>query len=535
METASSLPQKILLETHPKVEEEELIDPSIIKHIMPFSKGIKKLKISYLLSTYASLMLESLVFALSLVGQELIILFSYGFLNSQANPLIQASFGLLVSYLQIFYSSLCICCMDKLCIAYTLAFGEKDYLQCRRVFTQGFMSLAAIFLLFILPLMLFSSQILVAIGVHHTHAHLVKGSLISLLPYMAIRIVREILKSFCTSQGIEAIFGRVAVFVLLISILLDYFLVVQLKMKLNGVVIALTVFELINLAVCFFAMRSVVPTTMGFEKLSVAWEGFLTFFIDCIKYAFASYCEVLAYETVTYFMSLTHDDNIIAAYTACTGFTTSIFTLGLSFANICRTRTNTLISIKEFRTAKNFFRFFWLSVWLTGACLSVLTLVGRQFLAEIYASSNLAIKSHFLMFLTIYLVEFPFELTLASTLLGVRIIQKIDLQIYLNVFILCILHPAVCIFLFMYSFSPYYYFFSQVVFIISMNAVCTVIIFFSKWTEFATAEPRALLPSLNYSVSMDVHPLLSRSKAMNTSFYTARGRYMHRHALLGTG
>lgn len=461
----------------------------VVHELVAFKQPLEHVSVWFVGRTYATLLLETIILSISLVGEEIVISSNFVFLSSAQHTVLLATFGIISSYCEVFFASLIISFVDKLGIAYAVAFGERDHPKCKKIFTQGFLFACAVFIFAISPLAIYSKDILYGLGIAEDHVFAGGRCLKMLLTSIGIRLVKEVLKTFCLSQGIESIFGLSGLPLVIACTALNYYLVVHARYELLGYVISITVYECASFIVALIAMRSAVPGTMGFVSLTTASEGLLIFFWDCVKFMASSYLEFVAYEFVTYMVAQSQDDDIIAGHTATFSISMIVYSFGLAFSNICRTRIIILIGMKESTAAKNFFRIYWTCVLFTGVLTTSACYLAREYIADLYVgTTSIVLRRYFLIFLTIYIIEMPSELTLQTTLLGIRTINKINTQVLMNFVLLCFCHPLICILIYISGLIPYWYFISQAFFIVLLNILSTTICFASSWDKLLTEE-----------------------------------------------
>lgn len=474
-----------LLGEQPTVDAESM---AVVKPLMEFRQSLRHLSREYLTSTYLSLTKETLALAVSVVGQVIISCSTYAFLNTKHKPLLQACFGILTSYWLVFFIAINQSNMDKLGISFSVAFGEKDYAKCKKVFTQGVISIGILFCLITLPMMMFAEEVLLGISIARENAEIIQKCLKAMSISMFIQLISELLKTFCMAQGIEKIFGRVAIVNVIAAIFFNYYLIVVADYEVMGYIITRTVYEAINLLTSLYALRDAVPETLGFVSFTEAMDGFGAFFIDTIRYTFASYSEFIAYEITTYLVALTHDNDIIGAYTTTLSMAGITYTLGLSFCFICRTRINILIGMGEKMIAKNFYRFYMVCVLITALVLSALGFFFRYPIAEVYASATPKMKEYFIIFSILYCIDLPSELTINTTFVGIKTVSKIGYQLKLNFLFLCVCHPVLAILMKLLNFPTPSLFACQIFFVTLNNYLCYREVMNSDWNKATNME-----------------------------------------------
>ena len=105
--------------------------------------------------------------------------------------------------------------------------------------------------------------------------------------------------------------------------------------------------------------------------------------------------------------------------------TAMIYTLGMSISMVCRTRINILIGMDLSQTAKNYFKFTYISGFITGLLLALIVAPLAPFIADLVANQNEEMRSTFIILLTIYCFDMPFETNLYTGFVGIKTIGEI--------------------------------------------------------------------------------------------------------------
>jgi hypothetical protein len=235
------------------------------------------------------------------------------------------------------------------------------------------------------------------------------------------------------AQGIETIFGFSALFGSVVAVASGYFFIVRWDMGPIGWVYSKTVYEVINLFASLYAYCKTHPRTRGVAKWSVVKVGFIKFFCMSVKFAVGSYSEFLASEIASYFVFLTHDDLQIAAFSAILNLGTVFYSMGETFAIICRTRMNLLIGKQHHRIAKNFYLFYFLTLAGFGLLIGSGFFIFRDYVTDWFANSTPEISAKFKKLLTIYSLCIASELTITSSFMGIKTIGSIGFLLMLNI------------------------------------------------------------------------------------------------------
>ena len=127
-----------------------------------------------------------------------------------------------------------------------------------------------------------------------------------------------------------------------------------------------------------------------------------------------------------------------------------LYTVGMSFAIIGRTRLNILVGMKRQETAKNFFVFFYYCCLIVGVCLGLLTLVFRDPIADFYSSSSAEMRAMFLKLVTIYSFCMFSEVSIYYSMIGLKTAGRINDTLIFN-FIWAVLYNSILISLLYYT------------------------------------------------------------------------------------
>lgn len=397
----------------------------VAKELSQFENPPWTLDGDYLWTTFKTLLRETVLLAVSVVGGTLLGCAGYFYLNLLGNPLYQASFGLGNSYMLVFFQAVLMSSLDRVGIQLSVAYGEKNYKLCKKYFAQGAISVAILFIFFTTPLFIYSYDLLAWLGIAEENSYVIGQMCKHLFPPIIIQTVGEILKTMCMSQGHEKIFGMVSVISAPLAMILGYFLVVKCEMYINGWIWAKGIYETVGLiAAIWVYTQRVHPETRGWPEES--WvDGFLKFFWETLKFTFSTYSEYMGFEVTSYFVAITHDNNAIAAYSAIISVAALVFTTGMAFAFIARTRINLLIGMGRGQTAKNFWIFFEVSCVVFSSFYMILCFFIPDYIAKIFADSSPEMKNIFVQLLFIYGIVMPSEVSCLTSVVAVKSVGKI--------------------------------------------------------------------------------------------------------------
>ena len=484
-----------LLEAKPNPSAETQDNEEVVKDLLIFREPLTSLSNKYLISAAVDIISSSLIVSVSMVGS--LILSSAGFicLNILGDALIQASFGLFVSYQLVFFFGLNVALMDKTGLSLSQAFGEGNFRLFRKVTSQGIATCLIVFGGFTIPMMLFSKNVLTSIGIAPENAAIVQTANYLMLPVFILQTVADFVRTICMAQGHETIFGKISTVNSLVCCIISYLLVVKCNMSILGWIISKTLYEIGNLAASAYVYKFMVhEQTRGVAPVEEAKEGFWEFFVDSLKFCFGSYSDLFGFESTTYFIALSHDNNIIAAWSSIISFAYSVYTLGMSFSVTCRTRVNILVGMNRLENAKNFFLFHMYSTFAFGVTLAILLfLFMPNIMARVYANANDTMREYFVVMFKIYCVAIPSEVTAYSSFTGVKTIGKVLHIVYYNIIFLISANAIGDFILMVCGLSPTYMMAWTYSMVYVVNILCFITSIKYDWTSIKAVES----PQLN--------------------------------------
>ena len=415
-----------------KAEESEQ-SSQIVQNLLAFKTQIGQLSKWYLLRVHLNNLSSMMSVMLAFVGTTFVTMCGYFFLNQIGDPTHQASFGISNSYYLVFFTALNLAVVDKVGIALSVTYGRKEFARLRLVFTQGLLAIGTFITLVSFPLLAFSGAVLRSIGIADANADICQDMLRSMCFVLLLQCASDTLRTYCMAQGQEHYFGRAAVPNLVLCFFTSYLFMVVFDMQINGWIISKAIYEFVFLAVGLWVyFKKTEPEGRGLVNLSEALEEYAQFFGSTVKMAMGNYAEFLGFEIATYFVARTKDQNQIAAYTAILNLSGVFYCIGISYAVIVRTRINILIGMRLGDTAKNYFKFAYLSSIFTGVLLSLVALPNRSFVSLIYASSTPEMKDWFMSLSLIYFMFLPCEVSFYSALIGIKTTNQLSFLIAIN-------------------------------------------------------------------------------------------------------
>ena len=115
-----------------------------------------------------------------------------------------------------------------------------------------------------------------------------------------------------------------------------------------------------------------------------------------------------------------------------------VYTLGMSFAIIYRTRLNIMIGMGKPEVAKKAFVFFYKISSFVGLIVGIFLYIIRDFLSRQYAGNNEAIRGYYVDLLIVYCLVCTSEVSIYTAFVGMKTVGKIVELLTLNAIVLMI-------------------------------------------------------------------------------------------------
>jgi Na+-driven multidrug efflux pump len=426
-----------------KGEENQDRGDAMVEHLSKLQEGIFSVPIKTLVWTMAVLLKESFFISFSTLGSQLVVASGYMLLNAVDDTDGMAVLGIAMSFNLIFYYGFFMSLYDKMGIEQSLTFGAKQYHLTKKVMTQSIMASTLIFCTFSVPSFLASAPLLKLAGIDSDLADKVAKALIVQIFADALEIAADMIRNFCMAQGFEAVFGPTSFLAVVTAVCSGYVMIVDHGLGVTGFILSKVIYEGVCMLVAIAALSQTHPETRGLVSLSVAKEGFWSFLCSCLIFALGSYIEFIGYEIASLFVYTTNDINQIASFTSIVNFTSIFYSIGETFAILSRTRMNVLVGRGLIKAAKNFFKFFWISLYIFCWSISAACFLGRAQISSLYANASPAAYQLFLKMLKIYCLTMSSELTMYTSFMGLKTVGRIGLLTGLNAFLLIFVHASV--------------------------------------------------------------------------------------------
>lgn len=413
-----------------KTEEDELVEDPL-----KFENGICALSIGQL----SSIALKTIftVFALAPASFSKVVitmsgLIIFNLLNDQKS---QALFGIFSGYYQLFYTHLLNTLLDKFCIGISKAFGDHNPERAKTLFSKSGVTTVFYFCVFTIPGLMFSSHALEFLKIDALKAAQVQTLTRLCIPFAFINFISEWLKSISLCQGYEKVFGITSFCGLFLSVPANYLFIYKLELGIKGWIITKTLYELFCLVVAAVVYCRLNPAKRGLASFEATFTGIIEYFWDSFKFILSVYPEVIGFQTNLYFIALRGDDDQIAAYNCTMNIASVLIGLAVVFSIVCRSRLNTLLGLRNFKAAKNYYVFYMTINCLVGGLIGLCLYLVKEPLAGVFADSSEKMRFWFFRLLTIYSIFAFFEIALLTAPLGLKSLNKINTYLVVSLIV----------------------------------------------------------------------------------------------------
>lgn len=425
-------------------------DP-IVTPLLPLKFGMNSINFSHKMKLYFSLFYEAVFFSFTVVGNAFLAAFCLYLLSFLEQPVIQAAYGVYNSYFVLFFIAFNGSTREKLGICLSQDFGEKDFTKFKKHLFQGVISNLGLFFMFTVPFFVFSQGILLSIGISEELSRLAREALVMALVPNFIQTFGEIGKTLCMSQGLERIFGKIAIVNCAATGAFSYYFIVRCRLGITGWIIAKIISESVTLISSIIVSRRGHPESLGFVSWEVVKDGLLSYFVDTLRFALGNYTEFIGYEITTYFVALSNSYADIAAYVSLLSFGGFVYRFGTAFSVILRTRVNILLGMDWRQTARNFFFFYTIGQTVLGLSAGLLLFIFSSNQARAYSGNDPVLYATLYTMFRVYSVALANEFLMCTISIGIKSIGRIDYLLKLNMIILIVVHPLTCLCLYLIS------------------------------------------------------------------------------------
>lgn len=317
----------------------------------------------------------------------------YIFIARWDDPLLQASFGLAMSFFFFIFQSLNEAIFEVTGLSLSLAKGKGRFEYMTTCLAMGF-TLQILIFIFCFFMFYFSQSILVGIGIAPANAEVrfsklkkqvTSQILRALIPGMILQGINDQFKSYMITLDLARPFGVINFGAIALNVVLGYVFITVLEMPIWGFPICKFINEvivsvLIMILWCYkVEEKCKTPILWGEYRKEIF--GYLW---TSLKVIAGFYCTFLGFELNTYFAGLTHDNVQIAAYVGWVNLAGIVFCTGIGFGIIGRTRVGTFVGAKKFADAKNLM---WFNLTVTlaiGVFICILFNSIRYYITLIY-------------------------------------------------------------------------------------------------------------------------------------------------------
>lgn len=298
-----------------------------------------------------------------------------------------------------YFSSIC----SKLAMGNSQCFGQNNYDQAKKNFTQSILVYSFYLLAFYLPLVLFSREILPIIGFDRQMIGSYFKLALKCFPADLIEISRGFLVIHCYSQKIEKEVALLAWLSFIASMTVTFFLTFYYHWGLDGWIIGRLVLSVLNFssAIALYFGKS-DKRTQGFTSLSESFSGILEFVWDTFSFWIGNLFEWIGWQLGFYFTALSHDNDQVAALGSMMNIVYFVFDMGSSFQTIGRTRVNYLLGAGHFKAAKKLLIIMIIAASFLAMIFGIILFVFRFEIVRMFASRSDRQLSLLLSMVTVY-------------------------------------------------------------------------------------------------------------------------------------
>ena len=370
---------------------------------VPFSE----LETSVMIKTFVKLIKPSLLLAISQSGNNIVNTLGFYIAGRSHDVVLHSSFGLGIFFNTITIYTLSQPIIEKIGVSCSFCYGKSDYHGFKLNFTRGVLTFCCYIVFLFLPIIYYSEEVLLALGIEEHSARLCSQIQKTMLPLDIVKLSGEILFTFSICQGIESNFWIFNLLSLAVSLILGCFFGLVLQYGIYGWMIARAFFEVMNFSLYLFTyLKRTRRETRGFAPFASALEGLADFLKDVLKFTFSLYSEVVGFELSAILTTLTKDPVQIVAHTSFINVSYFVYNIGLGFSNTVRTRINYLLGRKTAAdrqyAAKNFFIVTLVGLLCSSLVLGSALIIFRQELAWFYSANSAQLYQYLASLFVLY-------------------------------------------------------------------------------------------------------------------------------------
>jgi Na+-driven multidrug efflux pump len=442
------LPSDIVNSDLPKTEEDCTYEKFKI-----LDQPLIKVRFFTLCKLYISVACPSILVGITYMCQSIMITMGFYVCNRIGDAGVQSAFGLMAFLDMLIILSLCYPIMEKMSIACSSSFAEKNFSDAKRLFLQGCITNILIYVLIIFPFSLFSQPILKGMRILPADDDgLASKFFFKLTGVDVLRFLGEYIMAYGVCQKIEKPFSLANIASLAISGVAYYLCCFYKDMGVDGWFITRASYDASN--VLFYAAIVVCKAdkrSIGCVSLKLVFKGYVGFLKDCFKFVLSFYAEWLGHELSTTFTALTYNDFQISAKTSLANVREYFYCQGIGFSVTARTRINALLSLNKPRVARNLFTVYILGMMFTAALFGLATWLMTPLLSKVYSDNNEEIDTYLRKLLRCYYFSLFIDFLCPIMMTAPRCSNMICWNILLNIIFLLGVQPAVDILILKFS------------------------------------------------------------------------------------
>jgi len=347
-----------------------------------------------LMKEIGKFLLDGFACALNNSCNIVVIFVNFIYIGMLGDPLLEASFGLGVSYFMFLFMSLNLGCFEVTGIDCAQVWGmtaavakEKGIDKAKKMsssLAKGCI-LLCIVLCFSTIMFIYAKEVLIAISIAEVNAVQTGAMVVWLIPGIILQGFNFQVQAFILAQGVTIPFGVANIVSIVVCSCICNWLTFDLQVGILLFPICKTIMEIINLFAniyaIFFSIKKGSIVCVSFSEVKKDLGGFLC---KGFKFIIGLYAEFLGFEFNTYLASLTHDQNEITAFVSWVNIAGFLFTIGLGFSNVTRQRVSSYIGKESPVQALNAARFFTFMAAVVGLLFLICIESCRYGIASIY-------------------------------------------------------------------------------------------------------------------------------------------------------
>ena len=391
-------------------------------------------QVPFLLGTkiYLKLVAEMIAPILQMVLPMMTLFAGYFFIQGET---LTEALGLYTSCSTIICYNLVISFNEKLGVVASDHFGNGfEFNKMKASIFYAFMTFFIFYFAAIIPLFIFSKEILLLLGLHAESIEYTSKMLIFSIPLALIIGVNDIIKTYLFSQGIEKPYLYITLTSFASSLITIYVCFTFLGMGIYSYVVMRYVYECIYCVGCVYLyIRWAGPKTKGIPKVKAFWVTFFWYFLDSVKFCFTNSFEWVSDEIYT-ILAGQRSPAETAAFLQYVNVNLIIYNVGTGISFGLRTRLNILFGLEKFQTGRRVYYWFVTCTMILGFILGSLLFSTSPFLAWIFNKENESGQVILGKCLRIYAIAVPIDFVNATNLTVMRSIGKVNITLIFCIF-----------------------------------------------------------------------------------------------------